>query len=341
MDILHASFRAPCNRLYFISWFSWDRDPSHRAESRAWGGLGQDSQCGSGLQPLCLCGLISVSRYTLSLGNVWSHLPFLPQTSTLTHNGCQFTLDSDKYVQTDRQRQLLDEFTPRTRSNQNARKKLSICQRTCKSCVLHFTIAFVLNFVFWLSRNWAWIVFISLGHGEEVVTHEDHLVLLVSVWSAFKKNTWKSIFILILLQSDSAASSINSPSHFIFRAFYVWLGTYEQLRAHKPRILSLTNTGGQIKITLQIIKWWMNLWLFMITVSFPTKPIESWHIFFVRIQVTIDTSLVWNICRIITFLASLPKVWDLGLQCPSYLFQKDFAVAKIAFPLHWAIEKHL
>lgn len=48
-------------------------------------------------------------------------------------------------------------------------------------------------------------------------------------------------------------------------------------------------------------KWWMNLWLFMITVSFPTKPIESWHIFFVRIQVTIDTSLVWNICRIIIF----------------------------------------
>lgn len=81
----------------------------------------------------------------------------------------------------------------------------------------------------------------------------------------------------------------------------MWLGTYKQLRAHWPRILSLTNAGGQIKITLQIIKWWMDLWLFMITVSFPTKPIESWHIFFVRIQVTIDTSLVWNICRIIIF----------------------------------------
>lgn len=194
--------------------------PATERKAARRGGLGQDSQCGSGLQPLCLCGLISVSRYTLSLGNVWSHLTISALgLFTLTHNGCWLTLDSDKYVQTDRQRQLLDEFTPE-RSNQNARKKLSICQPTCKSCVLHFTIAFVLNFVFWSSRNWAWIVFISLGHGgEEVVTYEDHLVLLVSVWSAFKKNTWKSIFILILLQSDSAASSINSPSHFIFRAF--------------------------------------------------------------------------------------------------------------------------
>lgn len=194
--------------------------PAAERKAARRGGLGQDSQHGSGLQPLCLCELISISRYTLSLGNVWSHLTISALgLFTLTHNGCWLTLDSDKYVQTDRQRQLLNEFTPE-RSNQKSKKKLSICQPTCKSCVLCFTIAFVLNFVSRLSRNWAWIVFIRLGHsGEEVVTYEDRLVLLVSVWSPFKKNTQKSIFILILLQSDSAASSVSSPSHFIFRAF--------------------------------------------------------------------------------------------------------------------------
>lgn len=194
--------------------------PAAERKAARRGGLGQDSQHGSGLQPLCLCELISVSRYTLSLGNVWSHLTISALgLFTLTHNGCWLTLDSDKYVQTDRQRQLLNEFTPE-RSNQKSKKKLSICQPTCKSCVLCFTIAFVLNFVSRSSRNWAWIVFIRLGHsGEEVVTYEDYLVLLVSVWSPFKKNTRKSIFILILLQSDSAASSVSSPSHFIFRAF--------------------------------------------------------------------------------------------------------------------------
>lgn len=34
VDILHASFPAPCNRLYSISWSSWDREPVHRAGSR-------------------------------------------------------------------------------------------------------------------------------------------------------------------------------------------------------------------------------------------------------------------------------------------------------------------
>lgn len=107
--------------------------PATERKAARRGGLGQDSQRGSGLQPLCLCELISVSRYTLSLGNVWSHLTISALgLFTLTHNGCWLTPDWDKYVQTDRQRQLLNEFTPEC-SNQKSRKKLSICQPTCKS----------------------------------------------------------------------------------------------------------------------------------------------------------------------------------------------------------------
>ena len=218
VDILHASFWAPCNRLYFISWFSWDRDPSHRAES------GPARRPGPGqsawLWPPASVPFQAYQRFqihTVSGKCLISPYHFCPR---FIHINPQWVLaypDSDKYVQTDRQRQLLNESTPE-HSIQKSRKKISICQSTCKACVLCFTI--VLNFASWSSRNWGWIVFTSLGHSVEgLVTYEDHLVLCVSVWSPFKKNTQKSIFILILLQSDSAASSISRPSHFIFRVF--------------------------------------------------------------------------------------------------------------------------
>lgn len=44
--------------------------PATERKAARRGRLGWDSQRGSGLQPLCLSKLISVSRYTLSLGNV-------------------------------------------------------------------------------------------------------------------------------------------------------------------------------------------------------------------------------------------------------------------------------
>lgn len=123
VDILHASFGAPCNRLYFTSWSSGDRDLGHRRESSEAGRPPRGRSAAVTIQSRPL-DAYQCFQICTSLENVYSHLTIsVLSLLTVTQAWCWLIQNPDKHC-AGRQEELLSKRS-RESSIRKFRKKSS------------------------------------------------------------------------------------------------------------------------------------------------------------------------------------------------------------------------